>query len=199
MQAASLVLKLNDTVKALFGNSGKDKIVAEPIQNKPYPHPVNRVELVFPALLLLLIPLLAVSSTLSSPKTAEAFHQKGRAFYQQHSYALAIAQYSKAIALDPANYMYYNSRANAYYFKADHALSESERINALESAMADYTQAIQYNSRNAHGYRYRGEVKLQLGELQSGLQDLHQAAWVYQSIGNESNYRSVIYRLSQLK
>jgi tetratricopeptide (TPR) repeat protein len=166
---------------------------------KTYPHHFDYIELIFPGLLLLLIPFLAVSASLSSPQTAEAFHEKGRNFYEERKYSLAIAQYTRAIALDSANAIYYNSRANAYYFQARSAPFSGDRINALELAAADYTQSIQRNPHNAHGYRYRGEVQIQLGNRSAGIEDLHQAALIYQAAGNESNYRSVVEHLRQLQ
>jgi tetratricopeptide (TPR) repeat protein len=57
----------------------------------------------------------------------------------------AVADYSQAIAIDPTESDYLNSRAAIY-----------EHKNDMQRAMADYDQAIKLNPRSAYAYNNRG-------------------------------------------
>ena len=71
----------------------------------------------------------------------------GLAHYDKGEYDLAIAEYTKAIELDPENAVAYNGRGDVYYDKGELAL-----------AIADYTQAIKLDPQYAVAYYNRGNA-----------------------------------------
>ena len=60
---------------------------------------------------------------------AEKFKQEGNAQISSKNYDAAIESYTKAIALDPKNPVYYSNRAAAYSSKGDHlsAIGDAEQ------------------------------------------------------------------------
>ncbi|GHV12165.1 hypothetical protein FACS189491_04650 [Spirochaetia bacterium] len=71
----------------------------------------------------------------------------GHAHYAQKNYALAIADYTHAIRLDPNDASWYYSRGHAHYAQKNYAL-----------AIADYTHAIRLDPNNASWYYSRGNA-----------------------------------------
>jgi small glutamine-rich tetratricopeptide repeat-containing protein alpha len=76
----------------------------------------------------------ATSSPSSGPSAAdksqaEKFKQEGNAQISSKNYDAAIESYTKAIALDPKNPVYYSNRAAAYSSKGDHlaAVGDAEQ------------------------------------------------------------------------
>ena len=63
---------------------------------------------------------------------AEKFKQAGNAQMSSKSYDLAIESYTKAIALDASNPVYYSNRAAAYSSKGDHSSAVGDAEKAIE-------------------------------------------------------------------
>jgi small glutamine-rich tetratricopeptide repeat-containing protein alpha len=63
---------------------------------------------------------------------AEKLKQAGNAQMSSKSYDPAIESYTKAIALDSSNPVYYSNRAAAYASKGDHASAVSDAEKAIE-------------------------------------------------------------------
>ncbi|KAJ7462811.1 hypothetical protein B0H11DRAFT_1923221 [Mycena galericulata] len=84
----------------------------------------------------------ASASTSSQPKAispedkarAEKFKQSGNTLMSSKQYDQAIESYTQAIALDPANAIYYSNRAAAYSSKGDHlsAVGDAEQAIAID-------------------------------------------------------------------
>src|SRR5690606_2735053 len=92
-----------------------------------------------------------------------AYKKKGDIFYGLKKYDLAIANYSKAISLDPNNSVYYFMRGNVYQV-SDH----------VPKAIEDYNRAIEL--RQAYEcYFHRGIAYMLLDEYTSALEDLNRA------------------------
>ncbi len=124
----------------------------------------------------------------SSRKTAEDFFKQGVTQTTNNNFQKAIEDYTQAIQRDSNNYIYYNSRGNAYYFEKD-----------WQKASEDYTQAIRVNPNNVHAYRYRGEARSKLGDIQGAIQDLRKAASLYRVQGRTSDQKAVIKRMKKLQ
>ncbi len=115
------------------------------------------------------------------PDYVDALLGCGDAHHQVGEYQLAIACYSKLIALKPRTPVYYDKRVAAYvragdYDKAIADLSEAikldpssagrryeergdlyfERIGDCERAIQDYTEVIRRDPRHPHAYNVRG-------------------------------------------
>lgn len=63
---------------------------------------------------------------------AEALKAKGNSLMSSKQYDEAIESYTKAIALDPTNAVYYSNRAAAYSSKNDHANAILDAEKAIE-------------------------------------------------------------------
>lgn len=63
---------------------------------------------------------------------AEKLKQRGNAQMSNKSYDVAIESYTKAIALDDSNPVYYSNRAAAYASKGDHSSAVSDAEKAIE-------------------------------------------------------------------
>lgn len=82
----------------------------------------------------------------------------------EKDYTGAIADFSKAIELDPENKYAYYSRGTAKYELEDYI-----------GAIADYSKAIEITPKNASAYYYRGLAKIKLGQKDNGCLDLSKA------------------------
>jgi tetratricopeptide (TPR) repeat protein len=108
----------------------------------------------------------------SGTKLAAVLGDRGDFFRLRQDYRLAIADYSRAIALDPTYYVLFAGRAAAYLAGG-----------SLQNATKDYTTAINlYTSLHSastwplvHLYEDRGKAFLQFGDRSRASQDLHQA------------------------
>lgn len=63
---------------------------------------------------------------------AEKLKQAGNAQMSNKSYDIAIESYTKAIALDASNPVYYSNRAAAYASKGDHTSAVGDAEKAIE-------------------------------------------------------------------
>ncbi len=78
-------------------------------------------------------------------KDAEAYKNRGLAYYTEGNYDKAIADYTKAIELNPKYAVTYDRRGNAYSKQGNY-----------DKAMADYTKAIGLDPKYAVAYHNRG-------------------------------------------
>jgi len=73
------------------------------------------------------------------PENAEAYINRGWAYFWEEDYDKAIADYTEAIRLEPTDAWKYNNRGDAYYEKEDY-----------DKATVDYTEAIRLDPKNAY-------------------------------------------------
>jgi tetratricopeptide (TPR) repeat protein len=86
--------------------------------------------------------------------------------YQKDDFQGALADYTRAIALDPKNSAAYANRGVLKYIQ----------LNDMQGALADLNQSIATNPRYANAYNVRGVLKFaKLNDVQGGLADLNQA------------------------
>jgi S1-C subfamily serine protease len=88
----------------------------------------------------------------------------GMALVRQKDYPAAIQQFSRALDLDPKDYLAYNERGAAYTW-----------LDKDSEAIRDFTQAIDLNPRFPIAYRNRGAAYSRQGQLQKALEDLNRA------------------------
>jgi lipoprotein NlpI len=134
------------------------------------------------------------------PNVAQAklFYESGIAFAGRGDLEAAIAEFSKAIGLDPKNPLAYSARGNAKINTgeleeaiADHTkaieLDPTRRTpyinrgvakvdkNDLDGAIADYTKAIALDPKGASAYLNRGNARLEKGDAAGARGDYEQA------------------------
>jgi tetratricopeptide (TPR) repeat protein len=82
------------------------------------------------------------SNDIAQNQTAIQFNQAGGAKYQAGDYQGALADYNKAIELDPKLAMGYNNRA----------FLKNNRLKDYQGALADYNKAIELDPKYAAAY-----------------------------------------------
>ena len=106
-----------------------------------------------------------VSLTTAYSQTAEDWFDKGNVKLRLQDYKGAIADFTKAIELDPSYVK------EAYY---NRGLSKA-RLQDNRGAIADFTKAIEFDPNYASAYVNRGLSKLMLNQKDSGCLDLSKA------------------------
>ena len=139
-------------------------------------------------------PLSQANQTIS----AETYFRRGYACYDLGLYDLAIANYDKAIQLEPNNAKAYNNRGNAKAALDQHFAAISDYDKAIKrkpdyanaynnrgaakaaldqyfAAISDYNKSIQLKPNNANAYYNRGNVKGNLGQHFAAISDYDKA------------------------
>jgi tetratricopeptide (TPR) repeat protein len=95
---------------------------------------------------------------------AEWYTDRGEAYAWQGEHAHAIADYTKAIRLDPTLTLAFNNRGNAYF-----------KLGEDDKAIADYTRAIDLDRTFAKAYSNRGAAYYGKGECDEAIADYTEA------------------------
>jgi tetratricopeptide (TPR) repeat protein len=96
--------------------------------------------------------------------TVDLYFHRGAAYISIGNYSKATKDLTKAIDIDPEN-------AELYFYRG-YAYTEMDKS---EKALADYSNAILYNPDYAEAYYNRGAVKIDLGLLDEGGEDLEES------------------------
>lgn len=95
---------------------------------------------------LFLVMILSVSFGIAQThQTAEDYVNRGKDYYDQEKFDLAVTNYTKAIEIDPQDADAYYGRGLAYY--------DQEKFDL---AIIDFTKAIEINSQDADAFSARG-------------------------------------------
>jgi len=123
-------------------------------------------KLVYTVICLILV--ISVVNCYGAKGKAEAFFEQGKKYSSAENADSAIANYSKAIKINPKFAKAYNNRGIAYVWKKQYDL-----------AIADFNKAIELDPKNGKAYNNRAIVYSYQGETDKARQDLHKA----QSLG----------------
>ena len=85
------------------------------------------------------------------------YYNRGNVYLKRGQFQTAVADYDKAIALDPEFAMAYNNRGLAYAGQYQ-----------FDRAIADYSKAIELDPKLAVAYDNRGLMYRDKGELRHG-------------------------------
>jgi len=113
-------------------------------------------------MVLALIAILSLAAP--GPQSADSYYQSGDQKFDKGDMDGAIADYTKAIALNPKHASAYFNRALAKRAKGD-----------LDSALADATKAIELRPKDSDSYNCRGHVKMAQGDLDGAIADFTKA------------------------
>lgn len=107
-----------------------------------------------------------VVSNPSTPGTVEASNQLAVGYYHLEKYDAALAEFARALRLDPIHANTYTNRGCVYHMLGEH-----------EAALADYTQAIRLGREaiNAKVRNNRGLLYLAAGRLERAVTDFQRA------------------------
>lgn len=140
---------------------------------------------------------LGCSSASPEPRAADDYFRRGVERQSKGDNNGAIADYTKAIELDPRHFSAYNNRGNTRRDKGDlrgaiadynraieinpqHAPAYFNRGYAMQSrrdytgAIYEYTKAIEFNPRYAQAYANRGLSHLYMDETDEAQKDFDQ-------------------------
>ena len=120
-------------------------------------------------------------------KEAIAHFNRGINYIQQEKYDLAVAQFTRAIELDPDYAEAYLGRGMIYTIREQ-----------WRPAFQDLNTAIRLNPRAAYAYHFRGYVHLAFNQRQNAIADLTTAAELFRQQGNTEMYNSAIEALRQI-
>jgi len=109
-------------------------------------------------------------------QSAKEYYNRGRNKDRLHDYRGAMADYNKAIELNPNLALDYYGRGKA-----------KSELHDYRGAMPDYTKAIELNPNYAEAYFHRGVSKLLLEQKDSGCLDLSKAG----ELGFAKAYESI--------
>ena len=112
----------------------------------------------------LLLAMLVSASALQAQTTAVEFNRLGSADRQHGNIDLAIADFTKAIELDPQYAVAYSNRGNAKRLKGD-----------LDGSLADFDKAIELKPDFAGAYNNRGLTKRFKGDYDGAVADFTKA------------------------
>ena len=144
------VLKVRTTT---FGAMGR-------IRQPKWSRTMQRLLLSFAAVFL---GCLAIPADSSAQGARDYFH-RGDVWYNAGSYDRAIAEYNRAITLDPNYAAAYVNRGHAWAQKGEH-----------DKAVADYTRALAINPDYTDAYYGRGNARYGKGEYAKAVADFNQA------------------------
>lgn len=117
-----------------------------------------------------------------NPTNAAAYNNRGVAYRRQGDLTKAIADYDRAIALDP-NAVAHNNRGAAYAERGD-----------LTMAIADHSRALQLNPTDVWTSVRRAEIYRRMGEHDRALTDFDQAIKLHPEGAVIFFYRGVTYQ-----
>jgi tetratricopeptide (TPR) repeat protein len=119
---------------------------------------------------------------LKRPDHAHAYDSRGYAYILLGQYDRAVADCSRAIALDPRLGTYWNTLGLAY-----------ASLGQNEKAVAGYSRAIELDPKYAYPWTNRGNVYVQLGQYDKALADHNRAIELGPTLPITWNNRGVDY------
>ncbi|MGH6854589.1 MAG: tetratricopeptide repeat protein [Aestuariivirga sp.] len=156
------------------------------------------------------------AGTDTAKNVATAYNNRGFAYYDKGEYDRAIADFDKAIALNPKYAKPYNNRGFAYYDKGEYgrAIADFDKAIALNlkyakpyynrglayydkgeyaRAIADYDKAIALNPKYAKPYYNRGLAYYDKGEYDRAIADYDRAIALNPKYAKAYNNRGIAY------
>src|SRR6185503_8670335 len=124
-----------------------------------------------------------ISSGKESASLAIAHFNRANAYDGKGDTDRAIADYSKAIDLNPTEPDYYNNRGVAHRAKGD-----------LDRAIGDYGKAIELNSKHAQAYHNRGNAYRFRGAYDLAVNDYARAIEINPKVADFYFNRGLAYR-----
>jgi len=124
----------------------------------------------------------AINAAIKISPRAAFYNNRGFVYYNQKKWELALADYNKAIAINPDFALAYYNRGLVYYDQ-----------KKWELALADYTKTIAINPDDAEAYNNRGLVYKNQKKWELALADYNKAIAISPDYVDAYNNRGVVY------
>lgn len=95
---------------------------------------------------------------------AFAFNNRGIAHYRHGDLEKSIADFERALRINPRLADAYNNRGNVWHAKG-----------VLEKALPDFDQAIKLNPRHSRAFNNRANLRLSIGDLKGAINDYNRS------------------------
>ncbi len=137
--------------------------------------------------------MLALTETIDPRLSAQDYFNRGEAQRLSNAFEAAIAEYTRALDLDPADVLAYDNRGHSYFALGDYeqaiadygraidlepaAIRYNDRGNAYfelslyDQAIADYTTALDHNPDYGLVYNNRGNTYFALSDYAAAMED----------------------------
>jgi len=122
------------------------------------------------------------------PYFAEAYRQRGLAYYDSGAIHQAVSDYTEALKHNPES-------VEAYYYRALARLT----LKNLPGALADVDKAISLEANYAAAYHLRGVVRRKEGYIQDAIANLKKAAELYLKKNDKEKCRQCLESIKQLQ
>ena len=100
----------------------------------------------------------------ANPKMAEAYNNRGLAFYNLERHQQAINDFSQAIRMNPQYAEAFNNRGNAYY-----------ALDQYEKAEADFNKSLELKPKYSKALLNRGLTYFQMNKSEESCKDFRRA------------------------
>jgi len=97
-------------------------------------------------------------------ENAQAYNNRGNAYFEKGQYDLAISDYSEAIAIDPKNAAAYSNRGDIYLLKGQY-----------DATIADFSNVIEINPKLSVFYYLRGNAYFKKKDFANTWNDYNKA------------------------
>lgn len=138
--------------------------------------------IILPIVLLFLFSYVSAQQKQDEPNDAKFYIDRGVAYGQKGQFEQAIADFTKAIEIDPKSTDAYFNRAVAYAKKNQH-----------DRAISDYTKALQTGPKDAGTYYYRGIAYLEKRQFDQAADDFTNAIEIGIKDPSAYYYRGIAY------
>lgn len=118
----------------------------------------------------------------AAPNDPNVYNYRGRAYYALNETAKALADFERAITMDPTKGVFYANRGLVY-----------SRLGEIEVAIADYSRSIELAPEYHMAYYDRAIDYAALGEYQKAFDDYSRSIQLNPSHANSYNNRAAIY------
>lgn len=98
------------------------------------------------------------------PKYAEAFCERGKAYFANRNYGSVIADYNEAIRLDPKYVKAFLQRASFFTSKYNLRAHDYDAKETYDRAIADCNEAIRLDPKSAKAFLWRGSEYYLMGD-----------------------------------
>lgn len=123
-----------------------------------------------------------------NPNASGAYYGSGLVKMYLNQLKEAIIDFNKSIQLDPLYVPSYFYRGYIY-----------ELGSYYKKALENYSVVIQIDASNNQAYEQRGFIRIKIGDLQGGIQDLNKAANIFLRQGNVDDYQRILNSLRKFE